>query len=184
MPDRTLTHEEAMDNAPPPPYTDLDSDSEDDFVLSPPQRVVINATRSIKGVGNLVAPISPSVLSDAGKFSALLLQTVQRLNEVASANGSRRRRLRVDLTVNCGVEVVGHKNAVGFGVRPGGFAKVAASTVKPETETLGRREGDAGLGAEDVPLAGAGVKRKVDDEVSSLRPLVASHMLSFRGTLY
>lgn len=168
MPDRTLTREEAIDNAPPPPYTDLDSDSEDDFDLSPPQRVIINATRSIKGVGNLVAPISPSVLSDAGKFSAILLETVERLDEAASANGSRRRKLRVDLTINCGVEVVGHKNAVGFGVRPGGFAKVAAATVKPEPETLGGREGDAVLGAD--AMAGAGVKRKADDEVSFLKP--------------
>ncbi|KAK5168088.1 uncharacterized protein LTR77_006656 [Saxophila tyrrhenica] len=122
-------HQPPPDTAPPPydgPDSDSDSDAgdddeEDDSTPPPssPLKLTINAAHQIQGNNNLV-PTSPSALSDATKFSAILLHTVNALNKAAGVeNGRRRRALKLDLTINCGVTVVGHRNVVGsVGLKP------------------------------------------------------------------
>ncbi|KAK4560441.1 hypothetical protein LTR86_005637 [Recurvomyces mirabilis] len=110
----------------PPPYTpserndvDTDTDSDDEgepTPSSPPVKLTINAAHRIQGSNNLV-PTSPTPLADATKFSAVLLAAVQQLNAAAAAaeasTGTARRALNVDLTINCGITVIGDRNVVG-----------------------------------------------------------------------
>lgn len=147
--------------APPPPYTESESDSdsdsdEGDNKDEEPMKLVINANHSIHGSNNLV-PTSPSALADSTKFSTILLNAITQLNSAANAQlGQTRRPLRVDLTINCGIAVVGNRNVIGnVGLRPkaptltrDGF--VAASSVE---------------GTEGGAVAGA--KRKTEDDVGS-----------------
>jgi hypothetical protein len=117
-----------------------------------PQKITINAGRKIKGVGNLVSPASLSALSEAKLFSTTLLAVISQLNNSAGAGG-RRRRLNVDLTINCGITVVGHKNVVGIPMRRNAEGKFTPSASE----------------ATVVEAAVAGAKRKADnDEVSSV----------------
>lgn len=114
----------------PPPYTqsDTDSDSDDDEdEASSPMRLTINAAHSIQGHNNLV-PTSPTPLADATKFSALLLAAVKQLNSVAGvASETTRRSLKVDLTINCGIMVIGDRNVVGnVGLKPKSPAQAVA----------------------------------------------------------
>jgi hypothetical protein len=167
MVDRTITttthheaEEGALNTAPPPPYTDADdsgisdsdSDSDPRNIWERPQKITINAGRKIKGVGNLVSPASISALSEAKLFSTTLLAVISQLNNSAGAGG-RRRRLNVDLTINCGITVVGHKNVVGIPMR-----RIAEGKFTPSASE-----------ATVVEAAVAGAKRKADDdEVSSV----------------
>ncbi|KAK3672666.1 hypothetical protein LTR78_007478 [Recurvomyces mirabilis] len=109
----------------PPPYTpsesndadtDTDSEDEDEAARSPsPVKLTINAAHRIQGSNNLV-PTSPTPLADATKFSAVLLAAMQQLNAAAAAEtstGTARRALKVDLTINCGITVIGDRNVVG-----------------------------------------------------------------------
>lgn len=151
------THQ-PIHTAPPPPYTesesDSDSDSDDDESDEEPMKLVINANHSIHGSNNLV-PTSPSALSDATKFSTILLNAITQLNGAAGAQTGQARPLRVDLTINCGIAVVGNRNVIGnVGLRP-----------KAPTLT---RDGFVALsveGAEGGAFAGA--KRNAEDDVSS-----------------
>jgi hypothetical protein len=79
--------EEALNTAPPPPYTDVDaddsfnesdsdSDSDPRDIYERPQKITINAGRTITGVGNLVSPASLSSLAEAKLFSTTLLTVV------------------------------------------------------------------------------------------------------------
>jgi hypothetical protein len=146
--------EEALNTAPPPPYTDVDaddsfnesdsdSDSDPRDIYERPQKITINAGRTITGVGNLVSPASLSSLAEAKLFSTTLLTVVSQLNHAAG----RRRRLNVDLTINCGITIVGHKNVVGVPMRRNAEGKFTPSS---------------GLEA----MAVRGAKRKAEDEVS------------------
>ena len=133
-------------NAPPPPYSESENDSdadEDDDEEEPesPMKLTINATNSIQGSHNLV-PTSPTPLSDATKFSTLLLHAVKQLNAAAEANKSLG-SLKVDLTINCGITVIGDRNVVGN------------VGLKPKAPGAG--------GAAPAPAI-AGAKRKADDE--------------------
>lgn len=153
---------QATENAPPPPYTDSDSDSDSDSNSDEeePMKLTINANHSIHGSNNLV-PTSPSTLADATKFSTILLNAINQLNNAAAAatpaNTSQSRRLRVDLTINCGIAVVGNRNVIGN------------IGVKPKAPTLTR---DGFVSADGRPMGAepegvvAGAKRKADDEVS------------------
>lgn len=108
----------------PPPYTssesgndseeDDDNDDEDE-----PLKLTIDATHSIQGSNNLV-PTSQTPLADASKFSSLLLHAVNRMNNIANPADTRpRRKLKVELTINCGISVVGDRNVVGnVGLKP------------------------------------------------------------------
>ncbi len=169
----------------PPPYTpsdtidagnDSDSDNSDDEAddtpapnkpttmssssSPPPLTLTINAAHQIQGSNNLV-PTSPSILADARNFSALLLAAVQQLNASAAEGGKK--GVRVDLTINCGVTVVGDRNVIGnVGLRAragvagqgGEGGGVGAMANAPERATAGgakRRaedEGDAVDGGE------------------------------------
>lgn len=115
----------------PPPYSaadddsDADSDDEDDEPWMP-VKLTINAAHSIQGSNNLV-PTSPTPLADATKFSTLLLHAVNQINAAnctANANTERafakpRRSLKVDLTINCGITVIGDRNVIGnVGLKP------------------------------------------------------------------
>ena len=112
----------------PPPYTatdidvdpcsDDDEDVEADTSLPSPLKLTINAAHSIRGSHNLV-PTTASPLTDVTKFSALLLHSINQINAAAVTTGSERRRLRVDLTINCGITVIGDRNVIGaVGLRP------------------------------------------------------------------
>lgn len=152
-----------MDNAPPPPYTDADSDdAEDHEQQQPHHKLTINADHKITGQGNLVS-IKTSVLADATKFSAILLKTIAVLNAAAvdNADGDARRPLSVDLTINCGVHVIGSRNVVGnIGLKR--KAPVSMSEGATATEMVD-------IGTEGAAVIG-GAKRKADsdDEVSPL----------------
>jgi hypothetical protein len=164
--------DQAMDNAPPPPYSDADSDdSEDDDFLDglrhqqeqPQHKLTINAEHKITGQCNLVS-LNPSVLADATRFSAILLNAIAQLNSAAAAaanadgEGQTRKPLCVDLTINCGVHVVGSRNVVGVGL------KRKAPVPTPEGSAAAEM---VDIGATTEGAVG-GAKRKADgdDDVS------------------
>lgn len=154
--------DQAMDNAPPPPYTDVDSDTED-YEPQQQHKLTINADHKITGQGNLVS-VNPSILADATKFSAILLKTIAVLNAAATADnegdGQTRRPLCVDLTINCGVHVIGSRNVVGnIGL------KRKAPIPMPEDSATAAEMMD--VGAEGA-VGGAKRKADSDDEVSPL----------------
>jgi hypothetical protein len=162
--------DQAMDNAPPPPYTDADSDAEDyeqqQQQQQPQHKLTINADHKITGQGNLVS-VNPSILADATKFSAILLKTIAVLNAAASTTNGEgdsqmRRPLCVDLTINCGVHVMGSRNVVG-NIELKRKAPVPTSEGSPTAAEM------ADIGAEGAAVVG-GAKRKADgdDEVSPL----------------
>lgn len=143
--------EQAMDTAPPPPYTDADSDAGDYEQQQPHHKLTINAEHKITGQGNLV-PLNPSVLADATKFSAILLSAIARLNSAANADGDgQTRQLCVDLTINCGVAVVGSRNVVG---------NIGLKRKAPVPMPDGSKAAEVVLGSEG---AVGGAKRKADD---------------------
>lgn len=151
--------DQAMDNAPPPPYTDADSDTEDHQQEQLQHRLTINAEHKITGQCNLVS-LNPSVLADATKFSAILLNAVAQLNSaaVSNADGETRKPLCVDLTINCGVHVVGSRNVVGnIGL------KRKAPVPTPEDSTAVEM---ADTGVAEGAVGGAKRKADGDDEVS------------------
>ncbi|KAK3708920.1 hypothetical protein LTR37_011250 [Vermiconidia calcicola] len=143
------------DAAPPPPYTDSDSGSESDDEVEPesPLSLTINAAHSIQGCNNLV-PTSPTPLADATKFSTILLHAIKQLNNAAEPSPSGRRRLKVDLTINCGITVVGHRNVIGsVGLKPKAAAAVVAGP-------------GAATGSNNTV---AGAKRKADDDTDEIQ---------------
>lgn len=166
---RPVVHE-AIDTAPPPPYTEnnSDSDSDDDSDdEEEPMKLVINANHTVQGSNNLV-PTSPSTLADATKFSAILLSAVNQLNNaVAAANAQNGQShcLRVDLTINCGIAVVGDRNVIGnVGLKP------KAPTLTPKGFN-GAATDDTVMGAES---AVAGAKRKANDDDEDVSPPACS----------
>lgn len=100
-------------------YSDSDSNVSDADNEDPsPVTLTLNAGTTVHGTGNLVA--TPA-LSDATRFSALLLAAVQKLNAIAEAaatggEGDAKSRpiLQVQLVVNCGIMVTGDRNVVGY----------------------------------------------------------------------
>lgn len=158
---------QAIDNGPPPPYTDVDSDDAEDYEQQqqPHHKLTINADHKITGQGNLV-PLNPSILSDATRFSAVLLKVIAQLNAAANADGDGHTRpLSVDLTINCGVHVIGSRNVVGNI----GMKRKAPVIPTPEGSVATSEVVDVGVGAEGAVIGGA--KRKADDgddEVSLL----------------
>jgi len=134
-----------------------------------PHKITINADTKVHGSGNLVPINNTSILADASKFSALLLKAIVQLNAVASANADAdgsTPRLCVDLTINCGVSVVGSRNVVGnIGLKRKAGAPVPEGIAGAKVVV---HEGEGTVG---------GAKRKADDdEVSSL---VNSHLVAF-----
>ena len=131
-----------QDLAPPPPYEEEDSthDSDDeDEDDEPPLKLTLNAAHSIHGSNNLV-PTSPTALSDATHFSTLLLHAVQKLNEAADASPTSKRRLNVELTINCGVTIVGNRNVVGnVSLKPKGSGEKAGVTAAGAEVQLGAK---------------------------------------------
>jgi hypothetical protein len=130
---RNVTPVQPPPETDPPPYSlseddddDSDSDNEEDSPPVQPLKLTINAAHSIRGTNNLV-PTSPSPLSDATKFSTLLLHSI---NQINNAQNSSRRPLRVDLTINCGITVIGDRNVIGaVGLRPKGGSDVIEGAV-------------------------------------------------------
>jgi len=156
----------------PPPYSsseaddssdeDDEDDTDGDDDTDTPFKLTFNAASHIQGNSNLI-PTSPSSLADATRFSTLLLAAVNQINNrlasgatTAASGGksARRRGLKLDLTINCGVTIIGDRNVVGnFGLRP----KAPAQAV-------------AGPSAPMSPVS-AGAKRKAEDEGIDRRPL-------------
>ncbi|EMD01212.1 hypothetical protein BAUCODRAFT_21143 [Baudoinia panamericana UAMH 10762] len=111
----------------PPPYTASDEDSDTDFEsdssgeTTSPFKLTINAAHSIQGSNNIV-PTSSTLTLDATKLSTILVAALTQLNGIATSaetNSTRARALKVELTVNCGVTVIGDRNVVGhMGVKP------------------------------------------------------------------
>ncbi|KAK4507436.1 hypothetical protein PRZ48_001171 [Zasmidium cellare] len=128
----------------PPPYSesDMESDDEDDSddetSSSSPLKLTVNAAHSIQGSGNLV-PTSATPLADATKFSTLLLHAVNQINAAnklasTSTTPTCRRPIKVDLTINCGITVVGDRNVIGnVGVKPKAPNGVAAPALPAST---------------------------------------------------
>lgn len=165
----------AIDTAPPPPYTesnsDVDSDDESDDEPEP-MKLLINASHTVNGSNNLV-PTSPSTLADATKFSAILLSAVTQLNNAvtaANAQSGQLHCLRVDLTINCGIAVVGDRNVIGnIGLKP------KAPTLTPNCFTAAAATVDAVTNAESVV---AGAKRKADEDEEDGNVSSPAHALS------
>ncbi len=130
----------------PPPYED-DSDSESDDVdsttQSSPLKVTINAAHQIQGNNNLV-PTSPTALADAAKFSTILLHSLNAINNAAGQGAQQRRPVKLDLTINCGITVVGDRNVVG-------------------NVGLKQKSPMAVVGAGEAANAVAGAKRKAEE---------------------
>ena len=142
----------------PPPYApseaddnseEEDDDDDENASSSPsPLKLTINAAHSIQGSNNLV-PTTPSPLADATRFSTILLAAAQQLNNATgAASSSRKRALKVDLTINCGVTVVGDRNVVG----PMGLKR------REPAQAVAGPGAVAGQGRDTV----AGAKRKAD----------------------
>ncbi|KAK5722502.1 hypothetical protein LTR15_005733 [Elasticomyces elasticus] len=119
-------------NDAPPAYVEADDDCEstedttDGEESGPPSplKLTINAAHHIQGSNNLV-PTSPSLLADTTRFSTLLLAAVSKLNEAAEG-----RKLNVNLTINCGITVVGDRNVVGnVGLKPKSPSRLEAATL-------------------------------------------------------
>ncbi|GAB7339032.1 hypothetical protein MBLNU457_5695t1 [Dothideomycetes sp. NU457] len=99
----------------PPAYSAHPDDCDDETEDPDPVSLVLNAATTVRGSDNIVSLLS-SPLADATRFSALLLAAVQRLNAVAeevSIEGKCRPILRVNLTINAGLHVLGNRNVVG-----------------------------------------------------------------------
>ncbi|KAI7131561.1 hypothetical protein KC316_g17032, partial [Hortaea werneckii] len=143
----------------------------------------LNAAHNIQGSNNLV-PTSPSPLADATRFTTLLLAAVKQLNSAASdplsssasrifPAAKRAPPLNVDLTINCGITIVGDLNVVGnVSLKPKApaqaFAGPAAahSTTSTTANNATANAAAAAPGAPDHAVAGAKRKADHDDEVS------------------
>ncbi len=136
----------------PPPYKPSDSgddsdddNSDNDTPSSQPLKLTINAAHSIQGSNNLV-PTSPTPIADATKFSTLLLHAVHQINR-ATAGSTTKRPINIDLTINCGITVIGDRNVVGHvGLKPKSPAEAIA--------------GPGAVMGKDVVV---GAKRKVEE---------------------
>jgi hypothetical protein len=111
-------HPQQLSDLPPPAYTAEDNltDSEDGDEDEDPSPVtlVLNADTKVHGTGNMIA--TPP-LADATRLSALLLAAVQSLNAAKTSgaeSGSTIPMLQVNLTINCGITVIGDKNVIGY----------------------------------------------------------------------
>lgn len=121
-----IHRQQPQQQPPPPPYEAADSDDEygDDYGdpdSQPPSplKLTINAANAIQGSNNLV-PTSPTAIADATRFSAILLQTVSHINHLAQVGIAQSpRTMKIDLTINCGLTIVGDRNVVGnVGLKP------------------------------------------------------------------
>jgi hypothetical protein len=147
----------------PPPYEDsLDSESdasdaeadEDEHSPHQPLKLCINAASSVHGCNNVVQT-PPPPFADISKFSTLLLHA---MNQISAASNTskpsprrRQRTLKVDLTINCGITVIGDRNVVGgIGLRH----KAAIATVPGSSTATNAPDSDAVV---------IGAKRKADD---------------------
>lgn len=152
----STTIHQALNNAPPPPYTDdVDSDTDSQPEdTDQPHKVTINAGHTVSGHNNLVpCSIYPATIDNATKMSAALLIAVARLNDDNAANGASR-RIRLDLTINCGVTVSGSRNVTGaFGL--------ARKTQVGKTDGVAAAAGETESAKPEVVV---GAKRKADDD--------------------
>lgn len=147
----------------PPPYQDsLNSDfdlddASDGEDTHQPLTLTINAASSIHGSNNLVQT-PPPPFAEISSLSASLLQTMNQIDitnnfSAAMTPGKPQRVLKVDLTINCGITLIGDRNVVGgIGLRYRGAATAAA------------RAGPSGMAdAPVVDAASVGAKRKAKD---------------------
>jgi hypothetical protein len=111
-------HPQQLSDIPPPAYTAeenlTDSEDEDEDEDPSPVTLVLNADTKVHGTGNMIA--TPP-LADATRLSAFLLAAVQSLNAAktsAAESGSTTPTLQVNLTINCGITVIGDKNVIGY----------------------------------------------------------------------
>ncbi|EME49107.1 hypothetical protein DOTSEDRAFT_104995, partial [Dothistroma septosporum NZE10] len=156
---RDSPQQQTLPETAPPPYSESDMDSaddedeeDDDESDDMPVKLTINAAHRIQGSNNLV-PTSSTSLTDTTKFTASLLHTVNQINAAnsRSAGGSARalrRPLKIDLAINCGLEIIGDRNVVG------------AVGVKPRA-TVGGIIAHTTSAADSAAVAGA--KRKAED---------------------
>lgn len=137
-------------SAPPPYYHDAEPIDDD----VPDVCLVVNALHEVRGNHNIV-PTTP-VLLDAYRGPIALIHDLSRQH---AARNRSCRALRVNLTVNCGITIVGDRNIVGnVGIK----AKLqGTAAVRHEHPTM-----DAA--ASLLPNATAGTKRKAQDDVSQI----------------
>ncbi|KAI7229994.1 hypothetical protein KC330_g7179 [Hortaea werneckii] len=184
---RQLHQQQPTPDSAPPPYMpsehddyeddseDEDNEPEDQQPPSSPLKLTLNAAHNIQGSNNLV-PTSPSPLADATRFTTLLLAAVKQLNSAASepippsrifsAAAKRVPLLNVDLTINCGITIVGDRNVVGnVSLKPKAPAQAFAgpAAAHPTTSTTANAAAGAAAGG-TADHAVAGAKRKADDD--------------------
>lgn len=148
----------------PPPYEDSFSDLDpdefgDDEGPHQPLTLTINNASSVHGSNNLVQTPPPPF----SEISALSTAVLQAMKEVitstnlstATTPGRRQRILKVDLTINCGISVIGDRNVVGgIGLRHKG----ATTAIAPGSSSA---VADSTAAAGDA--ASLGAKRKAED---------------------
>lgn len=111
-------HSQQLSDTPPPAYfaeeTLIDFEDEEENEDPSPVTLILNADTKVHGTGNMIA--TPP-LADATRLSTLLLAAVQSLNAAktsATESGLPTPTLEVNLTINCGITVVGDKNVIGY----------------------------------------------------------------------
>lgn len=168
----------------PPPYTDSRSfsppasdgadscheDDSDDHTARPvpkPMRVTINAAHQVQGSCNLL-PINPTGAHDAARIGAALAHTLEQIQNSRHRGRSRRREsiLHLDLTINCGITVVGHRNVIGPVTLKERSVEAAATTPQASATATVVGTGYATAGSSREPSSSAGAKRKANREDS------------------
>jgi hypothetical protein len=137
-----------------------------------PFKLTINAATSIQGTNNLV-PTSPAPLADASRFSTLLFHAIAQINAATDQSpqtgdpqrpphGRHRRAIKVDLTINCGVTVIGDRNVVGnVGLKPRGLVTAPLPPV-PAANPHVAAPAPAPVIADPAARTMAGAKRKAE----------------------
>lgn len=166
----TPTQNTPQPSGPPPPYNHLEaiddeseweSDISDADVLGanspptpavPPVKLTINAARNIRGCNNIIST-SATPLADAAKVSAWLTHVIKNLQPATAATMPGSRGVPVDLTINCGITVIGNRNVVA----PVGVSSKSAFSVLPGAPVGTRVPGNGNVATV------AGAKRKAED---------------------
>lgn len=177
-------------DAPPPyslsgpsttnPANNIAIDDEDEFSEnddddpSPDVNFTINATHNIRGNNNIV-PTAATTYSIASKLSDALVGSIERMHNPLDSLGSRSsaRRMKVSLTINCGITIIGDRNVVGniphIGLKP--KSPVGAVIAGPVDGQRARAMASVDGGAVQI-----GAKRKAErdgDDMPEAKRVVA-----------
>lgn len=180
LPNRTASVQQFAAPIDPPPYedslSDIDCDceqEEEDLAAghsshdSKPLSLTINSASSVHGSNN-VLQTPPPPYSEITALSTAILGALSQLNNAAESSATtttstsqhkRLRSLKIDLTINCGITVIGDRNvAGGIGLRPrGSIIRV------PGSESTTYSVATAAAVAVPGDAASGGAKRKAEN---------------------